>query len=313
MSAARRPNDSEVAGETVRDKASIDDLLHIPVALTHFTHWIVLTAALATVMWGSKWILGDEAAPGGPGPSRGFFAALASAAAGATSPAATATAERQAGGTATPSASAEGAGASIDGGATGRAARGRLAVDGRHEGGTNTDTFSVVIESTPPAARLILDGLEADDSTPLAVALREGAQVRLEAAGFQPFEWQVSRDELRDERDGARTLHFSLTPKRSSVERLRVPQFLPYPKRIREVDPVYPVAERRAGVRGIVILTLEIDAEGNVIDVEILRRVSAALDEAAVYAAWQWKFEPTIYKGVAVSVVGNFSVPFSLH
>ena len=92
------------------------------------------------------------------------------------------------------------------------------------------------------------------------------------------------------------------------VDRLRAPAQVPYPRRTETFAAVIPEA---ANVRrGIVILTLLIAPDGQVVAVEVLRSVDPALDASAVDAAWRWRFEPTVRGGKPVAVVGNFSVPF---
>ena len=66
-----------------------------------------------------------------------------------------------------------------------------------------------------------------------------------------------------------------------------------------------------AGVQGRVILGATIDPSGEVGDIEVLWSVQE-LDEAAIAAAEQWRFEPTLVDGVAVPVSMTLIVNFSL-
>ena len=75
------------------------------------------------------------------------------------------------------------------------------------------------------------------------------------------------------------------------------------------VEPVYPEIARRAGVSGVVILEAVIDPNGNVTDVRVLRSI-ALLDEAAMDAVRQWKYEPTLLNGVPVPIVMTVTVRF---
>jgi TonB family protein len=89
---------------------------------------------------------------------------------------------------------------------------------------------------------------------------------------------------------------------------LRAPADVPYPQRLHDVTPEAPAG---ASVqRGIAVLSLLIDTDGNVADVELLRGLEPALDQAAITAAWQWKFEPTVHDGRRVAVRSNFTVRF---
>lgn len=90
--------------------------------------------------------------------------------------------------------------------------------------------------------------------------------------------------------------------------RVRAPAEVPYPRRIHDVQPQVPSGA--ATTRGIAVLSVLIDTAGNVADVEILRSLDPALDAAAIDAALQWKFEPTMRRGRLVAVRGNFTVRF---
>lgn len=92
------------------------------------------------------------------------------------------------------------------------------------------------------------------------------------------------------------------------INRVRAPAQVPYPRRTETFTALIP--ETANVRRGIVILTLLIAPDGQVVAVDVLRSVDPALDASAVDAAWRWRFEPTVQLGKPVAVVGNFSVPF---
>jgi TonB family protein len=83
------------------------------------------------------------------------------------------------------------------------------------------------------------------------------------------------------------------------------------PKLVKQVDPVYPEEARKAGIEGVVILEAKADEQGNVMDARILRSV-APLDQAAVHAVKQWKYEPMIIDGKPRKVVFTVTVRFVL-
>jgi TonB family protein len=83
------------------------------------------------------------------------------------------------------------------------------------------------------------------------------------------------------------------------------------PKLVKQVDPVYPEAARQAGVEGVVILEAKADEQGNVMDARVLRSV-APLDQAAVDAVRQWKYEPLVIDGKARKMVFTVTVRFAL-
>jgi TonB family protein len=65
-----------------------------------------------------------------------------------------------------------------------------------------------------------------------------------------------------------------------------------------------------AGVRDVVVLEIRIDSTGRVSDdVRVLKPVPL-LDEAAISAVKQWRYEPTQLNGVAVPVILAVSVNF---
>ena len=81
------------------------------------------------------------------------------------------------------------------------------------------------------------------------------------------------------------------------------------PAKIRHVDPVYPDAARRAGVRGVVIVELALDLDGHVTDVRVLRGIQG-LDQAVIDAARQWQFAPTFMNGEPVRMKAVMTVSF---
>jgi len=83
------------------------------------------------------------------------------------------------------------------------------------------------------------------------------------------------------------------------------------PKLLKEVEPVYPEAAIKSGIEGVVILGAKTDKDGNVVDAKILRSVPA-LDQAAIAAVRQWKYEPMIINGKPTPVVFTVTVSFQL-
>jgi len=77
------------------------------------------------------------------------------------------------------------------------------------------------------------------------------------------------------------------------------------------VQPTYPETAKAAGVSGAVVVEIEIDEEGNI---AAARAISGhpLLKAAAVEAARQWQFEPTMLEGKAVRVVGTLTFNFAL-
>ncbi len=59
-----------------------------------------------------------------------------------------------------------------------------------------------------------------------------------------------------------------------------------------EVKPTYPEIARRMGVGGKVLMRIGIDRKGNLKSVRVLGKVGYGMDEEAVKAMWQFKFNP---------------------
>lgn len=84
------------------------------------------------------------------------------------------------------------------------------------------------------------------------------------------------------------------------------------PRPVRHVDPVYPEAAKAAGVSGVVIIDIRIGTDGSVVEARVLRSIPL-LDQAALDAVYQWKYEPTLLNGEAVEVLMTVTVNFALN
>lgn len=83
------------------------------------------------------------------------------------------------------------------------------------------------------------------------------------------------------------------------------------PRKIVDVQPVYPQLAQAARRGGIVILEAILDVKGNVESVRVLKGVPL-LDEAALTAVRQWRFTPALLNGQPVPVVMTVTVNFEL-
>ena len=125
--------------------------------------------------------------------------------------------------------------------------------------------------------------------------------------------------ELADPANGSVTLAVTATAldepagqrAAGAVAPIRVGDGVPAPRKVHDVSPVYPAAARTLRVQGQVILEATIGPTGEVVDVEVLRSVPE-LDEAAVAAVEQWRYEPTLVAGEAVPVIMTVTINFSL-
>lgn len=83
------------------------------------------------------------------------------------------------------------------------------------------------------------------------------------------------------------------------------------PRLIHRVAPVYPTLAVAAHIQGIVILEATVDTTGTVTDARVLRSHSV-LEEAAIDAVRQWRYEPLRLNGTATPFVLTVTVSFSL-
>ena len=95
------------------------------------------------------------------------------------------------------------------------------------------------------------------------------------------------------------------------VEALRVGGSIQEPRKLRNVNPVYPPEAIQARVQGVVILECTISPTGKVVQVKALRRIPL-LTEAAIEAVKQWEYTPTELNGVPVPVIMTVTVNFKL-
>lgn len=82
------------------------------------------------------------------------------------------------------------------------------------------------------------------------------------------------------------------------------------PKVIKKVVPEYPKEAKEQRIQGIVVLECQTDKDGNVRDVKVLKG-HPVLNQAAIDAVKQWKFEPYKEDGVPKPVKFTITVKFS--
>ncbi|HXE90602.1 MAG TPA: energy transducer TonB [Terriglobales bacterium] len=85
------------------------------------------------------------------------------------------------------------------------------------------------------------------------------------------------------------------------------------PRPLYTPDPEYSEEARKAKHQGTVVLWLVVGPDGRAHDVRIKRSLGLGLDERAIAAVSQWKFEPARKNGVPVAVRINVEVDFKLY
>ena len=96
-----------------------------------------------------------------------------------------------------------------------------------------------------------------------------------------------------------------------SNEPVRVGDGVDPPRKIHDAPPTYPPAARTAGIEGLVILDATVGPTGEVSDIEVLKSVPE-LDQAAIDAVEQWRYEPTLVDGEPISIRMTVTINFSL-
>ena len=124
------------------------------------------------------------------------------------------------------------------------------------------------------------------------------AHVRMDRQGQKP-DWMI--------------VYWNLgSMQRQSDEPLRVGGEVKAPIVTNRVDPRYNDAARADRISGLVILETEIDKDGEVRKVVVLKRLPHALDDSAIAAVRQWRFEPATLNGKPVDAIFNLTVNFKI-
>ena len=83
------------------------------------------------------------------------------------------------------------------------------------------------------------------------------------------------------------------------------------PKKIKDVKPIYPNDAMAARIEGEVELELIVDTDGRVADSRVVTGVPE-LNDAALGAAGQWEFTPTMLNGAPAAVMVRCTIAFHL-
>ena len=85
------------------------------------------------------------------------------------------------------------------------------------------------------------------------------------------------------------------------------------PKALYAPDPEYSEEARKAKYQGTVVLWLVVSADGRPQQIRVQRSLGMGLDEKAIEAVKQWKFDPARKDGQPVPVMINVEVNFRLY
>lgn len=92
---------------------------------------------------------------------------------------------------------------------------------------------------------------------------------------------------------------------------LRVGSGISEPRKLKNVDPIYPSVARAARIQGVVVIECVVGTDGRVTDTRVVQG-QALLDGAALKAVQQWRYTPTLYQGIPVPVILTVTVTFRL-
>ena len=85
------------------------------------------------------------------------------------------------------------------------------------------------------------------------------------------------------------------------------------PKVIYQVDPEFSEEARRAKFSGDVYVSVIVDELGRPTHVHVVRGIGMGLDEKAVEAVKQYKFQPAMLGGKPVKVAVDVNVIFNIY
>lgn len=100
-------------------------------------------------------------------------------------------------------------------------------------------------------------------------------------------------------------------PPPAPVVPVRIGGAISTPRLLYRVEPEYPIIAVSAQIEGMVILEATVDEAGAVTDTRVLRS-HGVLDQAAVNAVEQWRYEPLRLNGTAQPFILTVTVSFSL-
>ncbi len=95
-------------------------------------------------------------------------------------------------------------------------------------------------------------------------------------------------------------------------EPVRIDVKLKPPKLIKKVMPIYPKKCKEKGIEGTVILETTLDKKGNIKKIKVLKSAHPELDESAIEAVKQWRYEPYIVDGKPRSVIFTITITFKI-
>ncbi len=84
------------------------------------------------------------------------------------------------------------------------------------------------------------------------------------------------------------------------------------PRVLYKVEPHYTPDARDAKIAGTVMVELEVQADGKAHNAQIVRSLDPGLDQNAINAISQWRFQPGTKNGLPVTVHATIEINFKL-
>lgn len=84
------------------------------------------------------------------------------------------------------------------------------------------------------------------------------------------------------------------------------------PQLLYKVEPEFSEEARKAKHQGVVLLSVVVDASGNVRNIRVLQQLGLGLDEKAIEAVSRWRFRPGLFDGKPVATEATVQVNFQL-
>lgn len=150
-------------------------------------------------------------------------------------------------------------------------------------------------------------GIAEPDSGEAATIMRVYARFLIEQGRTEETGDLISRADAID-KAGGKSVHIA----QSGAGPYRIGGDVSQPKLVSKVEPSYSEEARMAKLEGRVALNVTIGTDGVPHDMQVTQSLGLGLDEAAIRAVSQWRFEPGMKDGQPVPVFATIQVNFRL-
>jgi TonB family protein len=164
--------------------------------------------------------------------------------------------------------------------------------------------------------RVELQVLIARDGSVQDVEVISGDPPFTDAAGEAVRQWRYSPTLLNGEPIAVETqvdVNFTLSNSAGNRPVFRVGNGVTAPRVQYKVEPEYTPEARDAKIQGTVVLSVEISPEGVAQNVRVEESLDPGLDQKAMDAVKQWRFQPGTKDGEAVTVQATIEINFRLN